>query len=70
LRRIVVIGSDGIVSLAALRWLADQDAAFVMSIEAVLFLQQPVRFAHLMLASDAHKLLLNSREQLCKYLGN
>ncbi|MGA8222513.1 MAG: CRISPR-associated endonuclease Cas1 [Candidatus Acidiferrales bacterium] len=30
LRRIVVIGSDGIVSLAALRWLADQDAAFVM----------------------------------------
>jgi CRISPR-associated endonuclease Cas1 len=30
LRRLVVIGSDGIVSLAALRWLADQDAAFVM----------------------------------------
>jgi CRISPR-associated endonuclease Cas1 len=25
-----VIGSDGIVSLAALRWLADQDASFVM----------------------------------------
>jgi CRISPR-associated endonuclease Cas1 len=30
LRRMVVIGSDGMVSLAALRWLADQDAAFVM----------------------------------------
>src|SRR6266699_2639222 len=30
LRRLVVIGSDGIVSLSALRWLADQDAAFVM----------------------------------------
>ena len=30
LRRLVVIGSDGFVSLAALRWLADQDAGFVM----------------------------------------
>jgi len=30
LRRLVVIGSDGFVSLAALRWLADQGAAFVM----------------------------------------
>jgi CRISPR-associated endonuclease Cas1 len=30
LRRLVVIGSDGFVSLAALRWLADQAAAFVM----------------------------------------
>jgi CRISPR-associated endonuclease Cas1 len=30
LRRLVVIGSDGFVSLSALRWLADQDAAFVM----------------------------------------
>jgi CRISPR-associated endonuclease Cas1 len=30
LRRLVVIGSEGIVSLAALRWLADQGAAFVM----------------------------------------
>jgi CRISPR-associated endonuclease Cas1 len=30
LKRFVVIGSDGFVSLAALRWLADQDAAFVM----------------------------------------
>jgi CRISPR-associated protein Cas1 len=30
LRRLVVIGSDGFVSLAALRWLADQKASFVM----------------------------------------
>jgi CRISPR-associated endonuclease Cas1 len=29
-KRVVAIGSDGFVSLAALRWLADQDAAFVM----------------------------------------
>ena len=30
LRRLVVVGNDGVVSLSALRWLADQDAAFVM----------------------------------------
>jgi CRISPR-associated protein Cas1 len=30
LRRLVVIGADGFVSLAALRWLADQDAAFIL----------------------------------------
>lgn len=30
LRRLVVIGADGFVSLGALRWLADQDASFVM----------------------------------------
>jgi CRISPR-associated endonuclease Cas1 len=30
LRRLVVIGANGFVSLAALRWLADQDAAFVL----------------------------------------
>src|SRR5260370_30869663 len=30
IRRIVTIGSEGSVSLAALRWLADQDAAFLM----------------------------------------
>ena len=30
LKRLVVIGSDGFVSLEALRWLADQDASFVM----------------------------------------
>lgn len=30
LSRLVIVGSDGMISLAALRWLADQDAAFVM----------------------------------------
>jgi hypothetical protein len=30
LRRVVVIGSDGMISLSALRWLHDQKAAFVM----------------------------------------
>ncbi len=30
LRRLVVIGSDGVVSLAALRWLSDQKVSFVM----------------------------------------
>src|ERR1700693_5384025 len=30
IRRLVVIGSDGMVSLAALRWFAAPDAAFVM----------------------------------------
>ena len=30
LKRLVVVGSEGMVSLAALRWLADQDAAFVL----------------------------------------
>jgi CRISPR-associated endonuclease Cas1 len=30
LRRLVVVGSDGMVSLSALRWLADQNASFVM----------------------------------------
>jgi CRISPR-associated endonuclease Cas1 len=30
LKRLVVVGSDGVVSLGALRWLADQDAAFTM----------------------------------------
>jgi CRISPR-associated endonuclease Cas1 len=30
LERLVVIGNDGLISLSALRWLADQNAAFVM----------------------------------------
>src|ERR1700676_4559571 len=45
LRRLVVVGSDGMFSLAALRWLADQDAAFVMldSVGKVLATTGPVR---------------------------
>jgi CRISPR-associated endonuclease Cas1 len=30
IKRLIIIGSDGMVSLSALRWLADQKAAFVM----------------------------------------
>jgi CRISPR-associated endonuclease Cas1 len=30
LRRIVIVGADGMVSLAALEWLADQDVSFLM----------------------------------------
>src|SRR5437667_392060 len=30
LKRLVMTGSDGFITLEALRWLADQDAAFVM----------------------------------------
>jgi len=30
LKRLVIIGSDGFISLAALQWLADQDASFLM----------------------------------------
>ena len=30
MRRLVVVGCDGVVSLAALRWLSDQKASFVM----------------------------------------
>src|ERR1700674_1772988 len=45
LKRLVVVGSDGAISLAALRWLADQDAAFVMldSVGKVLATTGPVR---------------------------
>lgn len=45
LRRLVVIGSDGVVSLGALRWLADQDASFVMldRVGSVLATTGPVR---------------------------
>jgi len=30
LRRLVVIGSDGVISFAAIRWLADQNISFAM----------------------------------------
>src|SRR5947207_13508965 len=45
LKRLVVIGADGMISLAALRWLTDQDVAFVMLERdgAVLATTGPVR---------------------------
>jgi CRISPR-associated protein Cas1 len=59
LRRLVVVGSDGVVSLAALRWLADQDAAFVMldRLGKVLVATGPVR------PSDARLRRAQSRAQ-------
>jgi len=49
LKRLVLVGSDGMVSLAAFRWLADQNASFVMLERdgSVLVTTGPVR------ASDA-----------------
>lgn len=51
LRRLVIVGSDGVVSLAALRWLADQNASFVMLDRngTVLATTGPVRTADLRL---------------------
>jgi CRISPR-associated endonuclease Cas1 len=45
LQRLIVIGSDGAVSFSALRWLADQDAAFAMLERngSVLAMTGPVR---------------------------
>jgi CRISPR-associated endonuclease Cas1 len=45
LKRLCCIGSDGFVSLSALRWLADQDVAFTMLERSgkVLFVTGPVR---------------------------
>src|SRR5260370_32350367 len=62
LKRIVVIGSDGFVSFAALRWLADQNAAFVMLNRngTVLATCGPVR------SSDAH---LRRAQALADYSG-
>jgi CRISPR-associated endonuclease Cas1 len=62
LKRLVVIGSDGMVSLSALRWLADQDAAFVMLDRdgSVLATTGPVR------SSDA---LLRRAQVLAEYSG-
>jgi CRISPR-associated endonuclease Cas1 len=62
LRRLVVIGSDGMVSFAALRWLADQNAAFVLLERdgSVLATTGPVR------PSDAR---LRRAQALAEYSG-
>jgi CRISPR-associated endonuclease Cas1 len=62
LKRLVVIGSDGMVSLAALRWLADQNVAFVMLERdgSVLVTTGPVR------ASDAR---LRRAQSLASHSG-
>ena len=77
LRRLVVIGSDGMVSLAALRWLADQKAAFVMLDRdgSVLATTGPVRPSDARLrraqalASQSGTALLIARELIDKKLA-
>jgi CRISPR-associated endonuclease Cas1 len=51
LERLVVVGADGVVSLSALRWLADQNASFVMLERdgTVLATTGPVRPSDIML---------------------
>jgi CRISPR-associated endonuclease Cas1 len=76
LKRLVVIGSDGIISLAALRWLADQDASFVMLERdgSVLATTGPVRSSDAKLrraqarAHDSGASLLVSRELIARKL--
>jgi len=63
LKRLVVIGSDGMVSLAALRWLADQDAAFVMLVQSS---PRPARFARPMPGCGVLRLWLTRRGLRCE----
>ena len=78
LRRLVVIGADGFVSLAALQWLADRDAAFVMLDRrgSVLAVTGPVRPSDARLRraqalAHASGLGLNVARELirCKLIG-
>jgi len=76
LRRLVVIGSDGMISLAALHWLADQDASFVMLERdgSVLATTGPVRSSDAKLRRAQSLSLLNgtalrmARELICRKL--
>jgi CRISPR-associated endonuclease Cas1 len=77
LRRLVVVGPDGMVSLAALRWLADQGAAFVMLERdgSVLATTGPVRSSDAKLrraqalAHSSGAALRITRELICRKLG-
>src|SRR5215469_7638047 len=77
LRRLVVIGSDGFVSLAALRWLADQQASFVLLERdgSVLATTGPVRPSDARLrraqalAAQSHVGLLIARELISRKLA-
>ena len=55
LKRLVAIGSDGLVSFAALRWLADQNASFVMLERDAPFSQPQVLSDLPMLDYGGHK---------------
>ncbi len=77
LQRLVIIGSDGMISLAALRWLADQDAAFVMLNRdgSVLATTGPVRSSDARLrraqavAGQTGSALTIARELICQKLA-
>ena len=77
LKRLIVIGSDGMVSLAALRWLADQKAAFVMLERngSVLATTGPVRSSDARLrraqaqAHSSESALLIARELITRKLA-
>jgi CRISPR-associated endonuclease Cas1 len=77
LRRLVVVGPDGMVSLGALRWLADQDAAFVMLERdgSVLTTTGPVRSSDAKLrraqamAHSSGAALRITRELICRKLS-
>jgi len=77
LHRLIVIGSDGTVSLAALRWLADQDVAFSMLERdgKVLAVTVPVRSSDAKLrraqalAHSSGAALRITRELICQKLA-
>jgi CRISPR-associated protein Cas1 len=77
LKRLVVIGADGMVSLAALRWLADQNASFAMLERdgTVLATTGPVRASDARLrraqalASQSDTALVIARELIDKKLA-
>jgi CRISPR-associated endonuclease Cas1 len=77
LKRLVVIGSDGMISLAALRWLSDQNAAFVFLERdgKVLAVTGPVRPSDAKLrraqalAAQSGAGLLIARELISRKLG-
>jgi hypothetical protein len=70
LRRLIVIGSDGMVSLAALRWLADQDASVVMLDRDGSVLATTGQFDRRMPSSDVLNPLLPPMELPCGSRGS
>jgi len=70
LKRLVVIGSDGMVSLAALRWLGDQKAAFTFLERDGTVLLKLGRFVHPMHVYGALNLWPDNREPLSRSREN
>jgi hypothetical protein len=66
LRRLVIVGADGFISLSALRWLADQGASFAMlERETERFSPRRVPSAHTMLDCDGRRPWRIRTAQLC-----